>query len=213
MRADSLIPHALLQPPIFPPTSLFTFTPQVGPLAWILRALRLGWVLSVSLPLISFGAILSLFNIPALPAPEGRTRLSNIIHPTLSALMWAVTYGLLPSKQPEELSDEERRRKVVHESMAPKFSTWLYAGGDAAMTQTHALASTGSHSRGLGHKAVVIEKAEEKWCLGVIKVGIEGNVQREHIGATWLWNEGLGNQGDARAADDERVVLYFVGGG
>lgn len=67
-----MIPHALLQPALFPPPCLADATPKVGLVSYLVRLARLAWSVWVGLPLVLVGGVLLALGIPAMPQVKGR---------------------------------------------------------------------------------------------------------------------------------------------
>lgn len=184
------LPHLLLQPPIFPLPFLAPLFPPFGPLAWSIRLTRLVYTLFFSYPLILFSSLLaSLTGWSFLPTFPGRDRSTNTVVPLIASLIWSGTWGFL---SPPALVDE-----FVEGEKGTRLSVKLLGKGIVKV------------------KGVVVEKAAEKWCRGVVRDGFGGKVKGRGVRGSWLWKEKEGEnrrEGDEDAQKGERVVVYVVGG-
>ncbi|KAL7409294.1 Alpha/Beta hydrolase protein [Mrakia frigida] len=191
-----VLPHALLQPPIFPLPFLAPFFPPTGPLAWSIRFARLLYTFLFSFPLLFLSSLTtSFFDFSLLPTFPGRDSRTSAFVPFIASLIWCATWGFLdpPSELPH--GSDEVGNKAREEG--PRLSLWLFG------------------KKGVKVKGVEIQEAEEEWCRGVVKDGFGGKVRRRRVGGSWVWRENDGREieGDGKAKEGEKVVMYCVGGG
>lgn len=190
-----VLPHALLQPPIFPLPFLAPFFPPTGPLAWSIRFARLLYTFLFSFPLLFLSSLTtSFFDFSLLPTFPGRDSRTSAFVPFIASLIWCATWGFLdpPSELPH--GSDEVGNKAREEG--PRLSLWLFG------------------KKGAKVKGVEIQEAEEEWCRGVVKDGFGGKVRRRRVGGSWVWRENDGREieGDGKAKEGEKVVMYCVGG-
>ncbi|CDZ98133.1 Arylacetamide deacetylase [Phaffia rhodozyma] len=202
-----LIPLAILQPPFIPPACLREYLPMTGPWAYVIRLIRLEWILLISTPLIFIGGIINLFGGPGLPTVKGRNVLIDTVIAWTSCLIFSATYGMLDPAPDTYAPPSAMARGAL------RLSVYLFG-------------SPNDQSVYIESEKLVIPPAKDQACLGVLKNGFgdgteagDGHVKRKEVVTSWLWREGgeFGIGKESRkigmASEDEKVLVYFVGGG